>query len=192
MAGRGQQTLRIIGGQWRGRKFQFPAVEHLRPTPDRVRETIFNWLMPYIEGARCLDLFSGSGALGLEALSRGASEVCFVDTSKKVIENLRQICKTVNTDRASFYQGSAESYLKNEPQAFDIIFLDPPYDLDLIPETASLLQTAAWLKPGAWIYLEHDGRLDLNKLPMQWQVYRDKVAGQVHYSLYQLADLSVS
>ena len=192
MAGRGQQTLRIIGGQWRGRKFQFPAVEHLRPTPDRVRETIFNWLMPYIGGACCLDLFSGSGALGLEALSRGASEVCFVDTSKKVIENLKQICKTVNTDRASFYHGSAESYLKNEPQAFDIVFLDPPYDLDLIPETSSLLQTGAWLKPGAWIYLEHDGRLDLSKLPTQWQAYRDKVAGQVHYSLYQLADLSVS
>jgi 16S rRNA (guanine966-N2)-methyltransferase len=185
VTGRGHQTLRIIGGLWRGRKLQFPAVENLRPTPDRVRETLFNWLMPYIEGARCLDLFAGSGALGLEALSRGASEVCFVDTSKKVIENLKQICKTVNTDKASFFHGSAEAFLTKTAQAFDVVFLDPPYDLDLIPQAANMLEAAGWLKPEAWIYLEHDGRLDLTTLPATWQAHREKVAGQVHYSLYQ-------
>lgn len=189
MAGRGQQTLRIIGGEWRGRKFQFPQVEHLRPTPDRVRETLFNWLMPTIEGAHCLDLFCGSGALGLEALSRGANRVTFVDTSKKVIQNLKQICDTVNIDKADFYQGSAEAFLALTPQAYDVVFLDPPYDLDLIPQTAQQLQADGWLKPGAWIYLEHDGRLDLDTLPGEWQSHREKVAGQVHYALYQVANL---
>jgi len=186
MAGRGQQTLRIIGGQWRGRKFQFPAVEHLRPTPDRVRETLFNWLMPYIDGARCLDLFCGSGALGLEALSRGASEVSFVDTSSQVIRFLKETSKKVNCDRASFFHGSAQDYLKRTVSPYDIIFLDPPYDLDLIPDTAKQLQKAGGLKTGSWIYLEHDGRLDLNSLPASWQPHREKVAGQVHYALYHI------
>jgi 16S rRNA (guanine966-N2)-methyltransferase len=186
MAGRGQQTLRIIGGQWRGRKFQFPDVEHLRPTPDRVRETLFNWLMPYIDGARCLDLFCGSGALGLEALSRGAGNTVFVDMNKKVIENLKQICTTLDTDRTSFYQTSAESFLTGTTQQFDIVFLDPPYDYNLIPETARLLQAGGWLKPVSWVYLEHDGRLDVSLLPDDWQVHRQKTAGQVHYSLYEM------
>lgn len=188
MASRGQLTLRIIGGQWRGRKFQFPAEQHLRPTPDRVRETLFNWLMPTIEGARCLDLFCGSGALGLEALSRGASEVTFVDTSNKVMQSLRQICDTLNTDKAQLYQGSAEAYLGQTPQLYDVVFLDPPYDLDLIPAVAQQLQASGWLKAGAWIYLEHDGRLAPGQLPTQWQAHREKVAGQVHYALYQVQD----
>ena len=186
MAGRGQQTLRIIGGEWRGRKFQFPSVEHLRPTPDRVRETLFNWLMPYIEDAHCLDLFCGSGALGLEALSRGAGEVTFVDNNKQVIQHLKQTCEKVKTDKANFYHGTAEAFLNQAPHSYDVIFLDPPYDLDLIPVTANTLQADGWLKAGAWIYLEHDGRLDLNELPTDWQPYREKVAGQVHYALYQL------
>jgi 16S rRNA (guanine966-N2)-methyltransferase len=187
MSGRGQQTLRIIGGQWRGRKFKFPAVEYLRPTPDRVRETLFNWLMPSLQGARCLDLFCGSGALGLEALSRGAAAVTFVDSSNKVIQNLRQICRTLETDVADFYLGSAERFLGQQPVAFDIVFLDPPYDLDLIAGTAQQLDAGGWLKPGAWIYVEHDGRCDLTLLPAEWHLHREKTAGQVHYCLYQVA-----
>jgi len=183
--GRGQQTLRIIGGQWRGRKFQFPPVENLRPTPDRVRETLFNWLMPYIEGARCLDLFCGSGALGLEALSRGASEVSFVDTSNQVIRFLKETTAKLGCEQAHFFHGSAKDFLKKTLSPYDIIFLDPPYDLNLIPDTAEQLQATGGLKPGCWIYLEHDGRLDLNRLPNTWQLHREKVAGQVHYALYQ-------
>lgn len=186
MAGRGQQTLRIIGGQWRGRQFQFPAAEHLRPTPDRVRETLFNWLMPYIDGAHCLDLFCGSGALGLEALSRGAGQVTFVDTSKQVMQFLQQICDTLKTDKADFYHGPAAVFLNKIASPCDIIFLDPPYDLNLVPETVAQLQAAGGLKAGGWIYIEHDGRLDQGNLPSEWQPHREKVAGQVHYSLYQV------
>jgi len=186
MASRGQQTLRIIGGEWRGRKFQFPEVEHLRPTPDRVRETLFNWLNPFLGGARCLDLFCGSGALGLEALSRGAGEVSFVDTSRQVIQFIKETTVKVNSKRATFFHGQAETFLKQTATAYDIIFLDPPYDLDLIPATAKQLQTGGWLKPGSWIYIEHDGSLDQNSLPTEWHQYREKKAGQVHYSLYQV------
>jgi 16S rRNA (guanine966-N2)-methyltransferase len=185
MAGRGQQTLRIIGGQWRGRKFKFPEAEHLRPTPDRVRETLFNWLIPVIDGASCLDLFSGSGALGLEALSRGAGHVSFVDTSKQVIQYLKQTCETLQTDRAEFFNGSAGAFLSRPARQFDVVFLDPPYDLNLIPETARQLQEGEWLKPGVLIYIEHDGRLDTNQLPSNWNAHREKIAGQVHYSLYR-------
>ena len=186
MAGRGKQTLRIIGGQWRGRKFQFPSAEHLRPTPDRVRETLFNWLMPVIEGARCVDLFCGSGALGLEALSRGAGKVTFVDNNKSVIQSLKQTCQLVNTDRADFYLGDARQFLAQSAKPYDVVFLDPPYDLDLIIPIAAQLNTAEWLSPHAWVYLEHDGSLDVSQLPEHWQLHRQKVSGQVHYALYQV------
>jgi len=186
MAGRGIQTLRIIGGEWRGRNFQFPVVEHLRPTPDRVRETLFNWLAPYLDGARCLDLFCGSGALGLEALSRGAGEVGFVDTSRQVIQFIKETSAIVKTEHANFFHGQAEAFLTKTATVYDIVFLDPPYDLDLIPATAAQLQTGGWLKPGSWIYIEHDGRLDLSTLPTEWHQHREKKAGQVHYSLYQV------
>lgn len=184
MTGRAQQTLRIIGGEWRGRKFQFPSAEHLRPTPDRVRETLFNWLMPIIEGARCLDLFCGSGALGLEALSRGASEVMFVDKNKQVIDTLKRTCELVKTDKARFFCGDANRFLDQTATAFDVIFLDPPYDLDLIEPIAKQLVKDRWLSPSAYIYIEHDGRFDVDLLPPTWQAHREKVAGQVYYSLY--------
>ena len=184
MAGRGKQTLRIIGGQWRGRKFQFPAVEHLRPTPDRVRETLFNWLMPVIKGATCVDLFCGSGALGLEALSRGASRVTFVDKNKQAIKVLSDTCKQIGTADAEFYSGDALTYLGSSPARIDIVFIDPPYDLDLQAQVANLLETSGCLNPSAWIYIEHDGQLDEQELPATWTKHREKVAGQVHYVLY--------
>ena len=185
MAGRGQQTLRIIGGQWRGRKFQFPAVEHLRPTPDRVRETLFNWLMPTIRGANCLDLFCGSGALGLEALSRGAAQVTFVDNNKQAIDAIKATCGTVGANNADFYLGEAQSYLTRTPSPVDIAFIDPPYDLQLQVEIANLLQESACLSEHAWIYIEHDAQLDEQQLPDSWVKHREKIAGQVYYALYR-------
>jgi len=190
MAGRGKQTLRIIGGQWRGRKFNFPAVEHLRPTPDRVRETLFNWLMPIIKGATCLDLFCGSGALGLESLSRGASQVTFVDKNKQVIDILKETCVQVKTSQAEFYLGDVQSYLNTlaEPkhsETIDLAFIDPPYDLKLQAQLAHLLESTGCLKSSAWIYIEHDGQLDEQTLPVGWNKHREKVAGAVHYALYK-------
>lgn len=188
VAARSKQTLRIIGGEWRGRKFQFPDVEHLRPTPDRVRETLFNWLMPVIKGASCLDLFCGSGALGLEALSRGAAQVAFVDKNKQAIDVLKETCRTVNCDKADFYLADAQSCLTNSfagNESVDIAFIDPPYELQLQAQIANTLHDLDCLSQHAWIYIEHDGQFDHQQLPDNWLKHREKVAGQVHYSLYK-------
>lgn len=184
-AGRGQQTLRIIGGEWRSRKIRFPDLPQLRPTPDRVRETLFNWLMPVIEGARCLDLFAGSGALGLEALSRGAAEVVFVDRDKQVLEYLRATFSLLKTEHASVVQADALSYLASTPQSFDIVFLDPPFNAELVLPCCTALETQAWLTPRAYIYIETASQTPLTGLPANWHVLREKTAGQVCYRLLQ-------
>lgn len=126
---KGSNQLRIIGGEWRGRKLRFPDVPNLRPTPDRVRETVFNWLMPMIHGAHCLDLFAGSGALGLEALSRGAARTTFVDSHKKVTQFIQEHLTLLNAnDRANVFQMdglkflSHENFLNTEAQKFDLVF----------------------------------------------------------------------
>lgn len=187
-AASGKHVLRIIGGQWRGRKIHFPTNEALRPTPDRVRETLFNWLMPVIQGARCLDLFAGSGVLGLEALSRGASKTVFVDSHRKSIEAMRETCKLFGADAAELISMDAMQYLQGQPTAFDIVFLDPPYASSLLFETAGSLQSRAWLSNNAFIYVEHDQHFDSQTLPAQWQLHRQKQAGQVYFSLYTVAN----
>jgi 16S rRNA (guanine966-N2)-methyltransferase len=184
-AGRGQQTLRIIGGQWRSRKIRFPDLPQLRPTPDRVRETLFNWLMPVIAGARCLDLFAGSGALGLEALSRGAGAVEFVDRDKQVIEYLRATFGLLKAEHASVVQADALTYLAGSAQGFDVVFLDPPFDAELVPPCSAALEAHGWLNPAAYIYIETAVQTPLSGLPPNWQVLREKTAGQVSYRLLQ-------
>lgn len=176
--------LRIIGGQWRGRKLRFADGRGLRPTPDRVRETLFNWLMPYLPGARCLDLFTGSGALGLEALSRGASEVVLIDNNSKVISQMRDNLSLLEASNAETVQADGVKYLKqNQPATFDIVFLDPPYADKLLPECIDLLEQGNWLKDDAWIYIELPSNEALPGLPANWQWHRNKQAGQVGYHL---------
>lgn len=184
----GKQQLRIIGGEWRGRKIHFPDNDALRPTPDRVRETLFNWLMPVIQGARCLDLFAGSGVLGLEALSRGAGKAVFVDNHRQSIASLRDTCQLLGADNAELVSMDAAQYLRGKPTPFDIVFLDPPYASSLLAETAQLLQEQDWLTRTAFMYVEHDQNFDTNTLPAQWQLHRQKQAGQVCFSLYTLAN----
>jgi 16S rRNA (guanine966-N2)-methyltransferase len=167
----GSRLLRIIGGQWRGRKIQFPPVEGIRPTPDRIRETLFNWLQPIIPGARCLDLFAGSGALGLEALSRGASRVVMVERERKVAEYLRNTGQTLAADGLEVVQADALAYLRREPQPFDVVFLDPPFRRDLLGPCLQGLARDGWLAPEALIYIEG------------WRVLKRKEAGQVAYHL---------
>ena len=188
-----KNSLRIIGGQWRGRKLTFPDVEGLRPTPDRVRETLFNWLMPFIRGARCLDLFAGSGALGLEALSRGASEVVMVDSHAEAINCLDDHLKLlgaedrarlVKADAAVFLETSADTFLGIQTAPFDIIFLDPPYHAGLLQPCMRSLQNG-WLNTGARIYFEANRHEDMPELPRGWSLYREKTAGQVGYYLAQ-------
>ena len=143
----GRNELRIIGGNWRGRRVKFPSSNELRPTPDRVRETLFNWLQPVIAGSRCLDLFAGSGALGLEALSRGATRVVFVDHEPKVIEHLHAALSLLKAEGAEPKLTQARRYLESPVEAFDIVFLDPPFADESLPAICALLDSRAGSRP---------------------------------------------
>ena len=178
--------LRIIGGAWRGRRFRFPAgAAEIRPTPDRVRETLFNWLGPRVVGARCLDLFAGSGALGLEALSRGAASVVFVERDAVAARELQARLAEWNAKDAEVMRGDALGFLNGVGLSFDVVFLDPPFDANLLPVAAKRLEEQGWLAPDALIYIESPGRSDLPSLPLSWQQAKAKRAGEVGYHLYQ-------
>jgi len=184
---RGSHTrlLRIIGGAWRGRRLRFAASEGIRPTPDRVRETLFNWLGGRVRGARCLDLFAGSGALGLEALSRGAAAVQFVERDAQAARKLSQLLVEWGARAAAVRRADALRFLEGAAQPFDVIFLDPPFDSDLIGKTAARLESGAWLAPRALIYVECAARAGLPALPAGWALLKAKQAGEVGYHLLE-------
>ena len=181
--------LRIIGGTWRGRRLRFPPQEEIRPTPDRVRETLFNWLGPRVPGSRCLDLFAGSGALGLEALSRGAAQVIFVERDAVAVRELRARLTewravgalVEHSDALRFLGDAAQPGKMGQP--FDIVFLDPPFASGLLPPVSRLLEDGHWLSANALIYVETDAHGGLPSLPHNWQVTRTKQAGAVGYHL---------
>lgn len=174
--------LRIIGGRWRSVPITFPALEAVRPSPDRVRETLFNWLQPVIVGARCLDLFAGSGVLGFEALSRGAASVDFVDSEAAIGRHLDATLERLRATGGAVHVADALRFLDRAPRPFDIVFLDPPYASDLLSAVCSRL-AAGWLAPDAYIYLECAADRGLPGLPAHWSVHRTKQAGQVGYHL---------
>jgi len=179
-----RNSVRIIGGGWRGRRVSFPDIPGLRPTPDRVRETLFNWLQERIAGARCLDLFAGSGALGLEALSRGAKELVFVEQAVAAARALQeQLIRFGGQARAQVAEMGAARYLRSVPQAFDIVFLDPPFGRDALAEYVPMLDEGQWLKPGALVYLENEKKAGAPPLPAHWQLLKSKSAGEVGYHL---------
>ena len=179
-----RNRVRIIGGDWRSRVLQFPDAPDLRPTPDRVRETLFNWLQFSTVGAHCLDLFAGSGALGFEALSRGASSVTALETHTQAASNLRQNARLLGTDKLNVVQQDALRWLDQPAtQKFSVVFLDPPFSANLHQRCCELLQQHCWLAPNASIYLESGESLALLKLPAGWQLDRHKRAGDVHYGL---------
>lgn len=179
-----RNRVRIIGGDWRSRVLQFPDAPDLRPTPDRVRETLFNWLQFNIVGARCLDLFAGSGALGFEALSRGASAVTALETNSGVAGTLRENARLLGTDRLQVIQQDAIRWLDQPAlQQFSVVFLDPPFTANLHQRCCELLQQHGWLAPKACIYLESGESLAMIQLPANWQLDRHKRAGDVHYGL---------
>ena len=178
--------LRIIAGEWRSRRFSFTEQPGLRPTPDRVRETLFNWLASHIEGARCLDLFAGSGALSLEALSRGARQVLSCDLSRDVTSTLRGHLQTLDCTRGEVLQQDALALLAGPPPAsFDIAFIDPPFHQDLLIPACSALEDNGWLTPEALIYTESETAPAQLAFPSTWQLHREKKAGQVWYCLWQ-------
>lgn len=192
--------LRIIGGRWRGTRLQFPDVAAIRPTPDRVRETLYNWLQQTIVGARCLDLFAGSGALGFEALSRGASEVIFVDREPTIGRYLRETLQRLDCTNAQVFNADALAFFKHNSgvmsRPFDVVFLDPPFALsasngagdDLLPQLFEQLENKGWLATHAWIYFECPASVEplaLRCWPSAWRLHRSKRAGQVGYHLAQ-------
>lgn len=178
-----KQQVRIIGGKFRGKKLDFPDIEGLRPTPDRVRETVFNWLMHDIRGARCLDLFAGSGALGFEAFSRGAKSVVLIEQADQVFKNLVKISLSFNSPDLSINQADAIHYLHHTRQQFDIIFLDPPFAKDCYDDCLYLLAKRDCLCKGGLLYIESPA--GVNPDPLHWQERKSKQAGNVCYSLYE-------
>ncbi len=179
--------LRIIGGTWRSRRLQVPAGPALRPTPDRVRETLFNWLAPWIEGRRVLDLFAGSGALGLEALSRGAAAAVFVDASRTAVRALEGNIGLLGADTATVLCMDAMRYLERGGEAFDLVFVDPPYASGLVGPVLDCLHGARLLTPGARVYIE-ESMGNESSLAGHWRVCREVRAGAAHGRLLQLEE----
>jgi 16S rRNA (guanine966-N2)-methyltransferase len=178
--------VRIIGGCWRGRLIDVPDAPGLRPTGSRIRETLFNWLMPVITGARCLDLFAGAGALGFEAASRGAAHVIMLDRDAAAIRHLRETAAKLDAGGVECVQADALHWLDGAAGPFDIVFVDPPFQSGLTETILSRLARPALLNPGAQVYLEADKRSDMSQLPPGWRIRREKVAGQVRYLLIEI------
>lgn len=183
--GRGlTNSVRIIGGKWRGKKLVFPPIGGLRPTPDRVRETVFNWLQFQLPGARVLDLFAGSGAFGLEALSRGAAYALFVDKDGNAVAQLKTHLRDLCVDNASVEHCDSTRFLQYPaPRPFDIVFLDPPYGQNLLEPCMLGLENQRFLANNAFIYLEAESGRQTLPLPDNWRLYRSKQSGQVGYHL---------
>ncbi|MDP3706353.1 MAG: 16S rRNA (guanine(966)-N(2))-methyltransferase RsmD [Legionellaceae bacterium] len=182
-----KQSIRIIAGQYRGKKLTFPVVDGLRPTSDRIRETVFNWLMHDIRNACCLDAFSGSGALGFEAFSRGAAQVIMIEQNTKAFSNLKTISASFQSPKLSVIQADAEDYIKQQAllatQQFDLIFLDPPFAKPHLLNCIPVIGNTSLLKKGGLLYLESPEEVTLD--PIIWKQLKLKRAGQVVYALYQ-------
>ena len=176
--------LRIVAGNWRSRLLDIAAGPGLRPTPERVRETLFNWLAPRIDGARCLDLYAGTGALGLEALSRGAATTVFVEKSALAAGVLKSNVEKLGAEGATICEADSIEYLRKIPvKSFDIVFLDPPFAADILEDLCRLIDERQVLADGARVYLEHSVAKIEPELPAGWEVLKSEVAGQVRYSL---------
>lgn len=179
-----QTHVRIIAGRWRGRKLPVANVEGLRPTGDRIRETLFNWLMGDIAGARVLDLFSGAGSLGLESLSRGASELSMVERHPHAAKQLRENLKTLGAESARVIESDAINWLEqNAAQPYDLVFIDPPFSQDLWQASFDKLEAGGYLHSGSAIYVECERNHPLST-PPNWHLHRDKNAGNVSFRLY--------
>lgn len=186
-AGCKKSHLRIIAGKLRSRKIYFVSSAPIRPTTDRMRETLFNWLVPYIKNARCLDCFAGSGALGFEALSRGASSVTMIDASRKTILDIQENAKILGLDTIDFYVGKIPNLVADflKVKQFDIVFLDPPFHKNLIEPTIDWLIRNNLLKASTVVYVETEKNLKLDFLPCNWRLLKSQRTQQVAYYLFQ-------
>lgn len=179
-------SIRIIAGTHRGRKLPVLMADGLRPTTDRVKETVFNWLMPYIPDALCLDCFAGSGGLGFEAASRGAANVTMLELNKAAANQLTRNSQLLKASNVDIVQTNALAFLQQSPTPVDLVFLDPPFRQQLVEQAANLLEQG-WLNDQALIYIEmeSDNTQPKQSVPANWQLLKEKIAGQVCYQLYQ-------
>jgi len=183
-----QESIYIIGGKYRKKKITFPNTPNLRPTTNRIRETVFNWLMHDIRGAACLDAYAGSGALGLEAISRGASYVTFIENDIIAHQGLKKTIATFTNEPIMLVRENIEEYLKKTPEEFDIIFIDPPFSQPFPKQCIDYLAHNKVLKTGGLIYIEYNSSLEIN--PGSWENIKNKRAGQVTYALYKKLNYS--
>ena len=184
----GAGKLRIIGGEWRSRQLPVASVEGLRPTPDRIRETLYNWLTGWVPGARCLDAFSGTGALGLEALSRGATHTTFLEYSPVAARMLQSNLSTLNCKNAEVVHTDASLWLsKKADAAYDLVFLDPPFHKGFVAPICQQLNENGYLSENGLVYIESEVELGQPDVPANWQLWKEKTAGQVTCRLYRLS-----
>ncbi|NJC99231.1 16S rRNA (guanine(966)-N(2))-methyltransferase [Candidatus Erwinia dacicola] len=176
--------IRIIGGLWRGRKLPVPDSEGLRPTTDRMRETLFNWLAADIQQAKCLDCFAGSGALGLEALSRHAGSATQLELERPVAQQLKKNLATLGAKNARVVNTNTLQFLAQKGEPHQLVFIDPPFRKGLLEQTSTLLESNGWLSDDALVYVESEVEQGLPPVPVNWQLHRKKIAGQVAYRLY--------
>lgn len=178
--------VRIIGGDFRGRKLAVRQAEGLRPTSDRIRETLFNWLQFDVPGASCLDVFAGSGALGFEAASRGAASVTFLELSPQNADQLKANQRLLKANNLNIFQTDSLVWLsKPAESAFDIVFLDPPFHQGLMQPALDKLFENGYVSEATWLYLEQEKTLDWPSFPKGWQCYRDKTTSQVRLGLWR-------
>lgn len=180
----GRKPLRIIAGTWRGRRLPLLALDEVRPTTDRIRETLFNWLQPYTAGAHCLDAFAGSGILGLEALSRGAASVIFVDKQTVLCKHLQAFLKVLDCKQAQVFCHTLpnDALLKRFTKPFDVVFLDPPYQQNLWIPTLNWLTENQLVHEQSLVFFEHFRATPII-WPEGWQYWREQTAGNVRFGL---------
>lgn len=184
-----QNKIRIIGGTWRSRTIKFVDAEGLRPTPNRVRETLFNWLQDDINGSRCLDLYAGSGALSFEAVSRGASHVVQVENNPLACKALKENAIALNSTQINSVQKDVFAYLAGKSEVFDVVFIDPPFSMNLVTQSCQLLEENGWLADYAKIYVETENNPQLQtEIPSNWRQLKNKTAGEVRFQLFERED----
>ena len=180
-----QGFIRIISGLWRGRKLPVHNAEGLRPTTDRVKETLFNWLAQDVVKAKCLDLFAGSGSLGFEAASRQADKVTLVEMNSHVYRQLTTNMESLRTNNLEVFNDDALLFLEKVGQPYDIVFIDPPFRQNILQRALDLLEHNGWLAENAIVYVETEKELELDGIPKNWHLFREKTAGQVTYRLFE-------
>ncbi len=180
-----KNKLRIIAGEWRSRQLFFEDVPGLRPTPARVRETVFNWLQTDVIASRCLDLYAGSGALGFEAASRGAKSVAMVESNAQACRLINENKAKLSAEQIKIIQIDVFKFLAGDASSFDLVFLDPPFAKGMVQQTCQWLEDKGWLAPQAKVYVEVESQLVLDEMPENWQCLKNKTAGEVGYYLFE-------